>query len=140
MVSLPEKVRVSLPAGNKANCRHGADGRCLLVYLPVPVSQRQAFTKADSDAGVPCAVLSAAVARRLFGTTDVAGKTVQLNYVEYRISGVVTDVSVLATSAYAQVWVLYVHRHCPADVVGGDHGADEGGYPCALRSRFPGYP
>ena len=52
-------------------------------------------------------MLSAAVARRLFGTTDIAGKTVQLNYVEYRISGVVTDVSVLATSAYAQVWVPY---------------------------------
>ena len=53
------------------------------------------------------AVLSATVARRLFGTTDVAGKTVQLNHVEYRISGVVADVSVLATSAYAQVWVPY---------------------------------
>ena len=51
--------------------------------------------------------MSAAVARRLFGTTDVAGKTVQLNYVEYRISGVVADVSVLATSAYAQVWIPY---------------------------------
>lgn len=52
-------------------------------------------------------MLSATVARRLFGTTDVAGKTVQLNHVEYRISGVVADVSVLATSAYAQVWVPY---------------------------------
>ena len=47
------------------------------------------------------------IARQLFGTTDVAGKTVLLNHVEYRISGVVADVSVLATSAYAQVWIPY---------------------------------
>ena len=51
--------------------------------------------------------MSSTVARRLFGTTDVAGKTVLLNHVEYRISGVVADVSVLATSAYAQVWIPY---------------------------------
>lgn len=67
----------------------------------------QAFSKADSDAGLPCTVISATVAKRLFGTTDVAGQTLQLNHVEYRISGVVADISMLATSAYAQVWVPY---------------------------------
>ena len=67
----------------------------------------KAFTKAESDAGQPCVVLSATVARRLFGTTDAAGKTVQLNHIEYHVTGVVADVSVLATSAYAQIWVPY---------------------------------
>ena len=105
MVSLPEKVRVSLPAGNKVTADMVQTDDAFWHIFRFRFLSGKAFTKADSDAGVPCAVLSAAVARRLFGTTDVAGKTVQLNYVEYRISGVVTDVSVLATSAYAQVWV-----------------------------------
>lgn len=107
LVSLPEKVRVSLPAGNKVTADMVQTDDAFWHIFRFRFLSGKAFTKADSDAGVPCAVLSAAVARRLFGTTDVAGKTVQLNYVEYRISGVVTDVSVLATSAYAQVWVPY---------------------------------
>ena len=65
------------------------------------------FSKADSDAGIPCAVISATVARRLFGTTEATGQTLQLNHVDYRVSGVVADVSMLATSAYGQVWVPY---------------------------------
>lgn len=107
LVSLPEKVRVSLPAGNKVTADMVQTDDAFWHIFRFRFLSGKAFTKADSDAGVLCAVLSAAVARRLFGTTDVAGKTVQLNYVEYRISGVVTDVSVLATSAYAQVWVPY---------------------------------
>ena len=107
LVSLPEKVRVSLPAGNKVTADMVQTDDAFWHIFRFRFLSGKAFTKADSDAGVPCAVLSAAVARRLFGTTDIAGKTVQLNYVEYRISGVVTDVSVLATSAYAQVWVPY---------------------------------
>lgn len=107
LVSLPEKVRVSLPAGNKVTADMVQTDDAFWHIFRFRFLSGKAFTKADSDAGVLCAVLSAAVARRLFGTTDVAGKTVQLNYVEYRISGVVADVSVLATSAYAQVWIPY---------------------------------
>ena len=107
LVSLPEKVRVSLPAGNKATADMVQTDDAFWSIFRFRFLSGKAFTKADSDAGLPCAVLSATVARRLFGTTDVVGKTVQLNHVEYRISGVVADVSVLATSAYAQVWVPY---------------------------------
>ena len=107
LISLPEKVRVSLPAGNKATADMVQTDDAFWSIFRFRFLSGKAFTKADSDAGLPCAVLSATVARRLFGTTDIAGKTVQLNHVEYRISGVVADVSVLATSAYAQVWVPY---------------------------------
>ena len=122
LVSLPEKVRVSLPAGNKVTADMVQTDDAFWHIFRFRFLSGKAFTKADSDAGVPCAVLSAAVARRLFGTTDVAGKTVQLNYVEYRISGVVTDVSVLATSAYAQVWVPYTSTDIARLTCGGDHG------------------
>lgn len=63
----------------------------------------------DSDWGgeVSSIVISASVARKLFGTTDVIGKSVLLNRNEARICGVVKDVSVTAKDAYAQVWSLY---------------------------------
>ncbi|MCB5392037.1 ABC transporter permease, partial [Eggerthella lenta] len=57
------------------------------------------YTKADFDSGLSKAVVSASVARRLFGTTDVAGCTIQLNKADYTITGVVKDVSNLATAS-----------------------------------------
>lgn len=65
----------------------------------------------------PPIVISASIARKVFGTTDVVGKTVLLNRDEARICGVVKDVSVTAKDAYAQVWSLYPrHRQTAASV------------------------
>lgn len=107
LISLPEKVRVSLSAGAKITADMKQTDDVFWHIFQFHFLSGKAFTKSDNDAGLPVAVLSASVARHIFGTTDVAGKVVQLNHVEYRISGVVADVSALATSAYAQVWVSY---------------------------------
>lgn len=53
------------------------------------------------------AVVTRSLARKIFGTDDVVGKTLSLSFVDYTICGVVADVSVLAQAAYAQVWVPY---------------------------------
>lgn len=66
------------------------------------------FMKADSDAGLPVAVISESVAKSLFETASVLGKEVLINDAPYRIVGVVKDVSSLASSAYAQVWIPYL--------------------------------
>ncbi|MCM1021091.1 MAG: ABC transporter permease [Muribaculum sp.] len=50
------------------------------------------------------AVISASVAQQLFGTTDIAGRDIAINGNTYIISGVVKDVSQLASTAYAKVW------------------------------------
>ncbi|MDE6348331.1 MAG: ABC transporter permease, partial [Bacteroides sp.] len=52
-------------------------------------------------------VVTASVARKLFGKTEVTGQHILLNRVSMRIVGVVEDVSVAAKDAYAQVWVPY---------------------------------
>ena len=39
------------------------------------------------------AVVSESVARRLYGTTEVVGRTVEISYVPYTIRAVVRDVS-----------------------------------------------
>lgn len=63
------------------------------------------FDKAEFDAGAMKAVVSEDIARRLFGTSDVIGKTFLLNHSAYTICGVVRPVSKLAECAYAQVWI-----------------------------------
>lgn len=62
------------------------------------------FTLADFDAGLPAAVITESVARKLFGSTEVAGKEFLINLAPFRVAGVVKDVSTLASSSYAEVW------------------------------------
>lgn len=52
-------------------------------------------------------VLAASIARRLFGTTDVAGRTMLVNRDRAYVTGVVEDVSLTCKDAYAQVWTRY---------------------------------
>ncbi len=65
------------------------------------------FDAATFAAGQPVAVVTESVARLLFGTTRAAGREFLLAYVPYRVCGVVRDVSTLATTVYAQVWIPY---------------------------------
>ena len=62
------------------------------------------FTKADFDAGRPEIVITESIARAVFGTTEVAGREIQMNLAPFRVSGVVKDVSTLADACYAQAW------------------------------------
>lgn len=100
-------MRASLPAGAKLTADMVQTDEQFWHIFRFRFLSGKGFSKADSDAGIPCAVISATVARRLFGTTEATGQTLQLNHVDYRVSGVVADVSMLATSAYGQVWVPY---------------------------------
>ncbi len=65
------------------------------------------FDQATFDAGRPVAVVTESVARLLFGTTKAAGREFLLAHAPYRVCGVVKDVSSLASTAYAQVWIPY---------------------------------
>lgn len=113
LVSIPEKVRVSLPAGTKVTADMKQTDEAFWQIFQFHFLSGKAFTKADSDAGLPVVVLNSSIARRLFGTTDAVGKSVQLNHVDYRVCGVVADVSLLATSAYGQLWVPYHSTDLP---------------------------
>lgn len=62
---------------------------------------------AEFISGEKKAVITRSLARKVFGTDDVVGKTLSLSFVDYTICGVVADVSVLAEAAYAEVWVPY---------------------------------
>lgn len=67
----------------------------------------KSFTEAERGGDMQSVVISASVARKLFGTTEAAGRQMLLNREVVRIIGVVKDVSVTARDAYAQVWSMY---------------------------------
>lgn len=69
--------------------------------------QGKPYPQEAVHSGLQEAVVSASLARQLFGTTEVVGQTLQLNYVPYRICAVVSDVSVMAEASHADVWVPY---------------------------------
>ena len=101
------RVRASVPSGSKATADMVQTDEAFWTIFSFHFLSGAAFTKADCDAGLTRAVLDATTARKLFGTTDAVGRTVQLDYVDYTVAGVVADVSMLATAAYAQIWVPY---------------------------------
>lgn len=67
----------------------------------------KSFTEAERGGDMQSVVISVSVARKLFGTTEAAGRQMLLNREVVRIIGVVKDVSVTAKDAYAQVWSMY---------------------------------
>lgn len=66
------------------------------------------FTDSDLASGIRTAVISDDLARRLFGTTaGVLGRSFSLDYVDYRVCGVVRSASYLTSQSYAQVYLPY---------------------------------
>lgn len=65
------------------------------------------FSQADFESGIMNSVVGEDLARRLFGTTEVVGKTFSLNYTDCRIVGVVKDASFLTRDSFAQLYLPY---------------------------------
>lgn len=78
------------------------------------------YDRSAFEAGLAEAVISESIARRVFGSANVAGKELLINYVPYKVVGVVKDVSTLATGAYATVWVPFTSTNIVSDGWNGD--------------------
>jgi putative ABC transport system permease protein len=68
------------------------------------------FSQEDVNSGIKNAVITATTARLLYGSTDVAGKTININFKPYTITGVADDVSAIFKFAYADVYIPYTSR------------------------------
>ena len=68
------------------------------------------FGQDDFSSGICAAVISEKLAKEIFGTTDVVGMTCILDFSEYTIRGVVKDVTVAASDAYAEMWAPYTSK------------------------------
>jgi putative ABC transport system permease protein len=67
----------------------------------------RAFTSAEVKSAQQVCVVNEATARAYFGTTDVVGRTIEIDLKRYRVAGVVRNVSAAQVYAYADVWVPY---------------------------------
>ena len=68
------------------------------------------YTPEEVEAGTKVAVVSEATARRLFGTADAIGKTMQVDFVNHMVVGVVANTSTLATIGSGDVFTpINVH-------------------------------
>lgn len=107
LVSQSDKVRLSVPAGAQTTADMVATDADFWTVFRFRFLDGKPFTQADCDAGLPRAVIAASVARKLFGTTEASGRTMMMNHAEFQVTGVVADVSTLASDCYAQVWTTY---------------------------------
>jgi len=84
------------------------------------------YDEAAYKAGIAAAVIDRTTARKLFGTdTGVAGRTFSLGHTSVKVAGVVSDVSTLASAAYAQVWLpLTVEKEALNDTRLNDIGGE----------------
>ena len=67
-----------------------------------------AFSEAEHQSGIRKAVIVESVARRLFGDVDEAiGKSMQINFADYTVCGVVKDVHRFCELSFAEVYTSY---------------------------------
>lgn len=115
-----ETMLAARPAGEmKSGCVLQTDADFWKVFEFQFVSGKP-YDRADFEAGAAKAVVDADMARRLFGTSEVVGKTFLLNHSPYVICGVVRPVSRLARYAYAQIWIPLSSTNAIADAWGHD--------------------
>lgn len=88
------------------------------------------FTEADEQSGIKTAVISRSMATQLFGDEKAEGKYISLNFQQYRVCGVVEDVSQITPVSYAQLWVPY--NTCP-------NYSTKGWESTGMLGRFRGY-
>ena len=100
-----ETMLAAKPAGEMESCSVLQTDDAFWKVFEFDFVSGKPYDNADFDAGAAKAVISEDMARRLFGTSEVVGKTFLLNHTAYLISGVVRSVSRLARYAYAQVWI-----------------------------------
>lgn len=114
-----EKVRVSLPVGNQLTADMRQVDTDFWRVFSFKFIDGKPFSESDFQSALPMAVVSASVARRLYGRTEgVVGQYLQLNRVEFQVSGVVADVSMLADESYAQIWIPYTAGNAEANTWG----------------------
>ncbi len=102
-----EVVQVSLPRKGGKGVEVKATNEGFWKVFDFTFISGKPYTKADVRSALRVAVIDTDLALELWNTTDVAGRIFEVDYVPYRVAGVVRPVSSLAVSAYARMWLPY---------------------------------
>lgn len=68
------------------------------------------YNEADFQSGLHVAVISESMAKKLFGTIHVAGRFFSFDYMEYKVCGVIRDVSYAMPATFADIWIPFTTR------------------------------
>lgn len=143
----PEAVTAILPAGEQSEFIQapgstdiynglvmGTDAAFWKVF-PFTFLHGQPYTDEECASGIHKAVVSESLARRVFNTSEVVGRTFLLNFEEYVVAGIVKDPPSVASYCYAEMWVPFSTR--PALIRGGEWSGYVLGhmYVCMLARR-----
>ncbi len=69
--------------------------------------QGSPYTAEEVQSGILSAVIDEDLARKMWEHTDVVGELFELDYLQFKVSGVVRPVSTLATFSHANVWAPF---------------------------------
>lgn len=113
-VSSRRRYLLSTPAGENEYKAEAVftDERFWKVF-PFRFLSGTSFTEEEVQSGIRKVVINETLARNLYGTIEVTGKTLLVSYTEYTICGVVPDVSTLAEVAYAEIWMPHTTTQFP---------------------------
>lgn len=65
------------------------------------------FMGSDVRSGINVAVISDILAKKVFGSDSALGKTITVDFYEYRVCGVVRSPSYITPNSYAEAWIPY---------------------------------
>ena len=93
------------------------------TVFPFRFVEGKTFSEAEFNSAMPVAVISRSMAKKLFGSdVGVEGRSVSLNFKQYRISGVVRDASFATHRMYGDLYVPYTIKE-KNDHGGGPEGS-----------------
>lgn len=68
------------------------------------------YGQEDFESGLRVAVISETTAKTLFKGEDPIGKNIEINFIPYRVGGIVQDVSPLFQMAAGRIWIPYTSK------------------------------
>lgn len=99
-------LEAQLPGGDLYNLQTLAVNADYFKVYSLHFLEGRAFTQEECASNTPIALLSRKAARSIFGQdTGLRGRTFLLANREYRVAGVVDNVSTLLTVAHSDIWV-----------------------------------
>lgn len=99
--------QVSLPGSGGRSFKVKATDDSFWKVFDFTVTSGKLYTSEELQSSLRVAVIDENVARFLWGETEVAGRSFELNYTTYRVAGVVRPVSSSALWADSQIWIPY---------------------------------
>ncbi|MGN0047671.1 MAG: ABC transporter permease [Bacteroides sp.] len=100
-----DKKQVLLPSGRKEEVIPYYGDADMWRVFTFRFLQGKPFTEADVDSSIPVAVISRSLARRLYATDDAVGKTFRMDEHDFKVCGVVEDVSNATPQTAGDLWL-----------------------------------